>query len=165
MKTQIRLFLTLASIGLMQASLNAQALNGTEIRNNSLELIPELDLQNKILFINVWQSSNIESRENNKEFLRVSGIYHQAKLKNGSKGVAYINICLDAEVYNWVLCTKRDSIVSKYNLENSTDKYNSLVKYFNGKPGSLIIGEDGTIINKDLKKEDCFASFRSLITR
>lgn len=165
MKTQTRLFLIAALFSLMHTSVNAQALNGTEIRNSSLELIPELDLQNKILFINVWQSSNIESRENNKEFLRVSNIYHQAKLKNGSKGIAYINICLDAEVYNWVLCTKRDTIISKYNLENSTEKYNSLIKYFDGKQGSLIIGEDGAIISKDLKKEDCFTSFRSLITR
>lgn len=165
MKTHICYFLVIASFGLMPSSLNAQAFSGTEIRNTSLELVPELDLQDKILFINVWQSGSIESRENNKEFLRVSDIYYKAKLKNGVKGVAYINICLDTELYNWVLSTKRDSIVSKYNLENSTDKYRSLVKYFDGKPGSLIIGTDGTIISKDLKKEDCFKLFLSLITR
>ncbi len=165
MKTQIKLFLLIVSFGLIHFSANAQALNGTEIRNIALELIPELDLQNKILFVNVWQSSSIDSRENNKEFLRVSDIYYKAKLKNGSKGVAYINICLDNELYTWVLSTKRDSIVSKYNLENSTQKYKSLVNYFDGNPGSLVIGNDGAIISKDLKKEDCFKLFLSLITR
>ena len=165
MKTQIKLFLLIVSFGFIHFSGNAQTLNGTEIRNTALELIPELDLQNKILFINIWQSSSVESRENNKEFLRVSDIYYKAKLKNGVKGVAYINICLDNELYNWVLSTKRDSIVSKYNLENSTQKYKSLVNYFDGKPGSLVLGNDGDLISKDLKKEDCFKLFLSLITR
>ncbi len=164
-KTQIKLFLLLVSLGLFNFSLNAQTLNGTDIRNTALDLIPEAELQNKILFINVWQSSSIESRENNKEFLRVSDIYHKAKLKNGSQGVVFINICLDPDLYTWVLSTKRDSIVSKYNLENSTQKYKSLVNYFDHKPGSLVIGNDGTIISKDLKKEDCFKLFLSLITR
>ncbi len=165
MKTQVRLFLIFASFGLMHTSLNAQALNGTEIRNTSLELIPDLDLQNKILFINVWRSSDIISRENNKEFLRVSNIYHQAKLKNGTGGVAFITLCLDNELYNWVICTKKDSIVSNYNLENSTEQYKAAANYFDNKPGSLVIGADGSIIAKDLKKEDCFSLFRSLITR
>lgn len=165
MKTQIKFFLLFVTFGLMHFSVNAQTLNGTDIRNTALELIPELDLQNKILFINVWQSGDIESRENNKEFLRVSDIYHKAKLKNGSQGVAFVNICIDNDLYTWVISTKRDSIASKYNLENTTQKYKSLVNYFDHKPGSLVIGNDGAIIYKDLKKEDCFKLFLSLITR
>jgi hypothetical protein len=165
MKTQIKLFLLLVSFSLLHFSVNAQTFNGTDIRNTALDLIPEVDLQNKILFINVWQSASIESRENNKEFLRVSDIYHKAKLKNGSQGVVFINICLDNDLYTWILSTKRDSITSKYNLENTTQKYKPLLNYFDHKPGSLVIGNDGTIISKDLKKEDCFKLFLSLITR
>jgi hypothetical protein len=165
MKTHSRLFLIFASFALMQTSVNAQSLNGTEIRNIALELIPDLELQNKILVINAWQSADVASRENNKEFFRVSDIYHKAKLKNGLKGVAYVNLCLDTELYNWVISTKRDSIASKNNLENSTGKYKSLANYFDGKPGSLVIGTDGAIIAKDVRKEDCFKLFLSLITR
>ena len=165
MKLRIKHFLIMVSIGWISSSLNAQSLNGTSIRNTCIELIPELNLENKILFINFWQSSDLLSRENNKEFLRIGNIYTQAKLKNGLAGVVYLNVCLDSELYNWIVSTKKDSIISAFNLENTSGKYKSIINYFDGKPGNIVIGNDGTIISKDMKKEDCFILFRSLITR
>ncbi len=164
MKTGLRLLL-FASSFFMMSHLTAQNFSGNDIRNVSLDLIPELNLQNKVLFINVWQSSDIASRENNKEFLRVSSIYEKAKLKNGAAGVAFINLSIDSELYNWIISTKKDSLISNYNLENTTGKYKSLANYFDGKTGNMIIGNDGTIIARDIKKEDCFNLFKSLITR
>ena len=165
MKSKIKLFLIVASLGWMSSSIKAQAIDGTELRNTTMELIPELDLQNKILFVNLWKSDDLESRENNKEFLRVSNIYKQGKLKNGTSGVAYINLCLDNELYNWIVSVKKDGIESPFNLENSSQKYKALIKYFDGKTGNIVIGNDGSIIGENLKKDDCFILFRSLITR
>jgi len=164
MKTGLRLLLFAASF-FMMSHLTAQNFSGSDIRNVSLDLIPELNLQNKILFINVWQSSDISSRENNKEFLRVSSIYEKARLKNGSAGVAFINLSIDNELYNWIISTKKDSLISNYNLENTSGKYKSLANYFDGKTGNIVIGSDGTIIAREIKKEDCFNLFKSLITR
>lgn len=138
---------------------------GAEIRNTAISIVPELDLMNKILFVNVWRSSDQESRDNNKEFLRVSNIYKQAKLKNGSAGVAFITICIDPELHTWVISTKKDEITTPFNLENSSEKYDALIKYFDGRPGSIVIGNDGTTLAKDIKKDDCFPLFRSFITR
>lgn len=165
MKSQIKLLLIIATFALIQSYAKAQDLNGTAIRNTCIELIPELNLQNKILFINIWQSSDLESRDNNKEFQRVSNIYTQAKLKNGLSGVAFINLSVDTELFNWIVSTKKDSISSKFSLENTNGKYEPIANYFNGKPGNIVIGNDGTVISKNIKKEDCFFLFRSLITR
>ena len=171
MKTSFKLFITLvAAIALCgparsQADQKALPDFGLEIRNTATSVVNELDLANKILFINVWRSDDPVSRENNKEFLRVSNIYAQAKLKHGAAGVAFINICIDPELYTWVISTKKDDIASKFTLENTTDKYKALVKYFDGKPGSMVIGNDGTTLARDISRDDCFPLFRSFITR
>ena len=95
----------------------------------------------------------------------MSAIYEKAKLKNGASGVAFINLNIDSELYNWIIATKKDSVISNYNLENTSGKYKSLANYFDGKTGNMVIGNDGTIIARDIKKEDCFNLFKSLITR
>jgi hypothetical protein len=138
--------------------------NGLDIRQRALVSVDGLNLENKILFINVWKSDNAVSRENNKEFTRVSRIYEQAKLKNGLKGVTYLNISLDDPML-WRISLKKDSIETKYSLENSTGKYASLLQIFNNQPGNIVIGSDGDVLGTNIKKEDCFILFRSLITR
>jgi hypothetical protein len=171
MKKSFKLFITLTALilafGITKAQPDQKTLPdfGSEIRSTATSLVNDLDLANKILFINIWRSDDMESRENNKEFLRVSNIYSQAKLKHGSAGVAFINICIDHELYTWVMSTKKDETTSKFSLENSTDKYKALVKYFDGKTGSVVIGNDGTTLARDIKKDDCFPLFRSFITR
>lgn len=145
-------------------SLNAQV-SGNDYRKVVMDLLPEVNLDNKILFINVWQSSDINSRENNKEFLRVSNIYSAAKLKNGSKGVAFINLSLDKDLYMWMMSVKKDSVASASTLDNTTAKYEAITKLFGDFTGNVIVGSDGNIIAKDIKKENCFNIFRSLITR
>lgn len=145
-------------------SLKAQV-SGNDYRKVVMDLLPEVNLDNKILFINVWQSSNINSRENNKEFLRVSNIYSAAKLKNGSKGVAFINLSLDKDLFMWMMSVKKDSVASASTLDNSTSKYEAITKLFGDFTGNVIVGSDGNIIAKDIKKENCFNIFRSLITR
>jgi hypothetical protein len=139
-------------------------INGSELRNKVLLSVNDINLENKILFVNVWKSDNPESRENNREFARVSKIYEQAKLKNGLKGVSYINISLDDPAM-WRIALKKDSIDTKFSLENSNGEYNSLVELFNSKPGNVVVGNDGEILGTNIKKEDCFILFRSLITR
>lgn len=163
MKSRIKL-LVFALFFAASLQSNAQV-SGSDYRNIVASLFPDLNLENKILFINVWQSANIDSRENNKEFLRVSNIYKEAKLKNGLKGVTFINLSIDKDTYMWMISIKKDGIVSEYNLENSTGKYDSLAKLFGDYPGNVVVGNDATIIAKDIKKENCFKTFSSLITR
>jgi hypothetical protein len=146
------------------STISLSQVNGSDVRNNVLKLFDDVDLENKILFINVWKSDNFESRENNKEFVRVSKIYQQAKLRNGSKGVCYINISLDDPAM-WRISLKKDSIDTKYSLENGSGKYNGLLTMFDNKPGNIVIGNDGEVLSNNLKKDNCFYLFRSLITR
>jgi hypothetical protein len=158
-KLPVILFLFVLSSGI-----KSQVNNGLEIRNKAMFAVSDINLENKILFINVWKSDNLESRENNKEFTRVSKIYEQAKLKNGLKGVCYINISLDDPTM-WRISLKKDSIDTKYSFENSSGKYNSLTELFDNKTGNIVIGSNGEVLGNNIKKEDCFILFRSLITR
>jgi hypothetical protein len=141
------------------------AQTGNEIRSKILSTIPNVELENKILFINVWKSSDFESRENTKEFLRVANIYKQAKLKNGLKGVTFINISLDDNVQTWSISVQKDGLQTDYNFENTSGKYSDVLQLLNNKAGSLVINTNGDVLATDLKKDDCFPLFRSQITR
>ncbi len=138
---------------------------GLEVRNKIQFAIPDLNLENKILFINVWQSGDFLSRQNNKEFLRVSEIYKGAKLKNGLKGVCYINISLDNDNTIWEISLKKDSVMSHNSFNTDSKRFDEVLKYFGNKTGSRIVNSNGEIVSKDVKKENCFNLFRSLITR
>lgn len=164
MKSKLK-SIALALFAILISNYVQAQVSGNDFRNSVSELIPQVNLENKILFINVWQSSNIDSRENNKEFLRVSNIYQAAKLKNGNKGVAYINLSLDKDAYMYIMSVKRDSVSTPFTFDNTTGKYNDLAKLFGDFTGNVIVGSDGNIIAKDIKKENCFSLFRSLITR
>ena len=147
-------------------SLQFSKAQNTEANYRSLiqKAISGIDLENKILFINVWQSGDFESRANNKEFIRVSNIYKKAKLKNGLKGVEYINISLD-QLVSWEIALKRDTIISDHSLENSSGKYDAILKEFNFKTGSVVVNSNGEVIKTGLNDQTCFKFFNSLITR
>ncbi len=127
--------------------------------------IPDIKLENKILFINVWQSGDFESRANNKEFIRVSNIYKGAKLKGGLKGVCYVNISLDKPLSIWEIALKRDSIISDYCLENNSAKYDAIIKEFDNKTGNVVVSSTGEVIKTGLDDQGCFKFFNKLITR
>lgn len=164
MKNRIKIIAIVLALLAATPFIKAQT-SGADYRNAVASLFPDLNLENKILFVSVWQSSNIDSRENNKEFSRVSNIYKEAKLKNGLKGVTFINLSVDKDTYMWMISVKKDGIISEYNLENSTGKYDSIAKLFGDYPGSIVVGSDSEIIAKNITKDNCFNTFRSLITR
>lgn len=156
-------FKTLLFLLCMGTGLFAQ--NGNEIRAKVLSTVPNVELENKILFINVWKSSDYESRENTKEFLRVANIYKQAKLKNGLNGVTFVNISLDDNAQTWSISVQKDGLQTDHNFENTTGKYSDLLQLLNNKTGSLVVNSNGDILARDMKKDDCFPLFRSQITR
>lgn len=127
--------------------------------------IQDVQLENKILFINVWKSSDFESRQNTKEFFKIAKIYEYGKLSHGSKGVCFINISLDNNITEWQIAIKKDSIHNKYNLENTSGAYTEILKYFENKPGSILLGSNGELLKRNLTKENCFETFKSYITR
>jgi hypothetical protein len=148
----------------LTTSLVAQ-INGNDLRAKVLTTVSDVDLENKILFINVWKSSDFESRQNSKEFNRVAKIYREAKLKNGLKGVCFINISLDENASVWNISLQKDSINCDYNFENISGKYSPIIQMLDNKTGSIVVNSAGQVLAKDLKKDDCFVLFRSQITR
>ena len=126
--------ITILSLILFGVTFVKSQTEGLELKSKIQFAIPDLNLENKILFINVWHSGDFESRRNNKEFLRVSEIYKGAKLKNGTKGVCYLNISLDNDNTIWEISLKKDSILSNNSFNSESKRFDNVLKYF-GKIG------------------------------
>lgn len=139
--------------------------SGQDIRSKALQTVPGINLEDKLLFISVWKSSDYESRQNNKEFNRVANIYSVARLKNARKGVCFVTISLDDNSSAWHISVKKDSINCNYNFENTNGKFTDLIALLNNQTGSIVVDAAGAVLAKDMKKEDCFPLFHSLITR
>ncbi len=134
-------------------------IKGIEIRKEVSNVFPNIDLNNKILFISIWKSSDIQSRDNNKEFAHVSDIYEHARLKSGLNGVYFISLSIDDDKTSWYIATKKDLINNSY--ENSTHKYDELIGLLNNKTGCIVINFDGEVISNTLNKTNCFTFFNT----
>lgn len=146
-------------------SLNAQTLNPPDLINLVNKSVKDVNTENKILFINVWKSSDFDSRQNTKEFNKIAKIYEYGKLSHGTKGVCFINISIDNNLTDWSIAIKKDSVQTKHNLENTSGSYSEILNYFEYKPGSILISSNGQLLKRNLTKENCFDTFKSYITR
>lgn len=163
-KLNLTLFLFLVFV-LCQNSSFAQKLSPGDLLYKVNQTVLGVNTENKILFINVWKSSDFESRQNTKEFNKIAKIYEYGKLKYGSKGVCFINISLDDNLTDWQIALKKDSVNTIHNLENTSGKYNEIINYFDNKTGSVLISSNGELLKTNLTKENCFDTFKTYITR
>lgn len=139
------------------------------IKNSISKTYPEIDFNNKLLAISVWNSSDIVSRELNKEFHKTWFTYQEAKLKGGLKGVIFISICSDEDELNFRISEKKDAISSypyticdfqsyKQKGKLATMKLDSSIK-------NIVFDINGNLIYQNLEMSTVFKSFNNLITR
>jgi len=122
--------------------------------------LPSLDVNNKIIVINVWSAANNVSRETNKEFDKAYKLWEFAKLKNGNKGVVVISCNVDdATTAN--IATTKDGISKLINV-NKAD-YDFLKNVSVGT--SIVFDNTATKVYEDLSADKIFNSFNKLITR
>jgi hypothetical protein len=118
---------------------------------------PQLELQNKLISVNVWSAENIESREANKAFQKTFTTYEFAKLKGGLKGVVCFLINKDNANESAIILNK-DGIVKPIILK---DLDPTLVSNLS----NVVFDANGNEVYKNLPSSNVFKSFNQLITR
>ena len=121
---------------------------------------PDIDLENKLIGINVLNLSNKDSKEATKQFEKAFTVYEYAKLKGGKNGFVSVSIVLDELSSMITISLKRDKII-KTILINADDI--SLKRELNF--SNIIFNSDGNLVYKDLQATKIFESVNSLITR
>lgn len=119
------------------------------------ENYPEINLENKLIAVNVWSASDQGSREANKQFNRVYYIYEFAKLKGGLKGLFCVTINKEGDATTIIL-----------NKDGAT-KLLSLNKVDISLPSNsnFVFDDQGKEVYKNISSDKIFESINKLITR
>ena len=150
MKKQILLlFVLLSFYGNSQVTLYKQIKDAISIEN------PKINFEDKLVAVNLWQASDLESRNANKEFDKVYKTYEFAKLKGGLKGVIVANVNVTDQTASILL--KKDGIEKLISI-------NINVPELQGKK-NLVFNSNGDKVLENIPSSDVFKSFINLITR
>ncbi len=149
--------------GILTISLKSQVLDYNSlvsyIQTNTKE-----NTKDKIIAVNVWSVNNKISRDANIDLNNTAFIFKDAKLKNGSKGMIGIVICID-----------NDEVINNITLQK--DGINTLIKInasqvppsllLNNKTAGYNVGFDsnGIVLFENLQNTTFLNSIRNLITR
>lgn len=116
---------------------------------------PNLKVEDKVIAVNFWTSSSIESRNSNKEFERVSKTFENALLKGGSKGI--VCVCVNVKNENAEIILKKDDITKLISIKLDDIKTSNLK--------NIVFDSNGNATYKNLNSDKIFSSVQQLITR
>ncbi len=143
------LFLLVSFLGKAQVNLFKQIKEAIALEN------PKINFDEKLLALNVWQASDSESREANKEFDRMYKIYEFAKLKGGLKGVVVAQLNISDETASIIL--NKDGIVKLIPIKMDIGELKSRK--------NVVFNSNGDLVYENLQSQTIFKSFLNLITR
>lgn len=158
----------LISFLVLTSFLKSQTIDYVSIKKIIAETYPEIDFTNKLLALSVWNSSDVISRTNNKEFLRTYKVYKDARLLGGLKGVVFISINSDNNEMNFNIAEKKDSLIHSYIIKDFKAYLpeSKLTRMkFDKKIQNLVFDTNGKLIYQNLETSLIFKSFNNLITR
>jgi len=135
--------------------LNAQSDVYLKLKNAIKENHPEINLENKLIAVNVWSANNPESREVNKQLNRVYTIYEFAKLKGGLKGLVCVTINKDGDAASIILNKDGATKLIQLNTFEISSASNS----------NFIFDDKGNEVYKNISSDKIFESVNKLITR
>ncbi len=150
-------------IGFLALNLGAQTLDFNSlvsyIKNNTKE-----NPANKIIAVNIWSVNDKASRDANIDLNNTTIIYKDAKLKNASKGMIGISICMDNDEVGNNIALKKDGITTTIRVNAS--EITNLIS-LNGKTTGYTVGFDsnGNLLFENLQNTTFLNSIRNLITR
>lgn len=121
---------------------------------------PEINLDGKLISVNIWSVDNQESREANKGFDKAYKVYESAKLKGGLKGLVSIAVNVDNLSSVATISYRKDNVTKLISC-----KLEDLDDFKSAGFSNVVYDSKGFIVFKDLKSADVFQSINSLITR
>lgn len=138
----------------------------SSFKDQVLSIDKGVNFNDKLVLVSVWKSSDVLSRESNKEAFRVFKIYEYAKLKDGEKGTVFISLNLDENTNDADMAARRDSISSDLIFYNSSIFELLKNQFSNFEIGSvLLLNKKGELQFISQSKEQYFSLVRNLITR
>jgi hypothetical protein len=135
--------------------LNAQSDLFLKVKKAIKENHPEINLEHKLIAVNVWLVSNQESRDANKQFNNGYKIYEFAKLTGGLKGLICVTVNKEGDAASIIL--NKDGATKLIQL-NALDVPVNTVSNF-------VFDENGTEVYKNIPSGKIFESINKLITR
>lgn len=155
-------------LSLFVFSAKAQEINYFSIKKVITETFPDIDFNNKLLAVCVWNSQNALSREQNKEFNRTYNVYKGARLKGGLKGVVFVSVSSDDNKTNFDIAIQKDGLTYDYTLcdfkgYELNSKLNNMI--LNTSLNNMVFDTYGALILNNLSTETIYTSFNNLITR
>lgn len=120
---------------------------------------PEISLDNRLIALNVWSTSDNESREANKQFDKAYSIYEFAKLKGGNKGIVVLSISKDN------LSTVATIALTKDGVKKMIAVKWEEIEGISPDLSNIVFDSTGGTVYKDLPSGKVFESINQLITR
>ncbi len=157
MKTTLLLF-SLLFIG---KSFQAQDVSiYSDVQSLLIKQHPEISLNDKLIALQIWSSSDESSRACNKAFEKAYTTYYMSKLKGGTKGLIVLVFNKENLDEMSVITLGKDGIkncLSHKLSDLNTSKLNNET--------NLVYDSQGKLIYSNLSSETIFSTFQSLITR
>jgi hypothetical protein len=120
---------------------------------------PDISTENRLIAFNVWSIDNPESREANKAFEKVYGVYENARLKGGSKGIIVIAVNKDNLSAEAVVTIAKDDVVKTISVKLSE------IAGIDPDTANSIFDSNGNEVYKNLNSQAVNSSIAHLITR
>ena len=131
-----------------------------EVKTRLLAQHPELDVEEKLVAINIWSSSDKNSRECNKAFEQVCSTYAYARLEGGRRGVLLVLLNKENLDEMALLAVGKDGLVCSYSLKAS-----DIASVSDLPKKNIVYNSKGETVYTNLSTDQVFTSFQSLITR
>lgn len=128
-----------------------------KIKKQLKEDHPEMNIENKLIVVNVWSVNDPKSREANVQINKAYTSYEFARLKGGSKGMVGVLFCEDSDVSTATIILHKDKVLKPIVINN--DKYFNLQGISN-----IIFDSNGSVVKKNTTS-DIFEEIHQLITR
>jgi hypothetical protein len=118
---------------------------------------PEMNVENKLLVINVWSVKDAKSREANSQINKAYTIYEYAKLKGGVKGMIGVLFCTDNDLSTETIILNKDKTTKPIVLNDNAGINLQGIS-------NMIFDSTGNVVAKNITV-DIFEEVHQLITR
>jgi hypothetical protein len=153
----MRRLLLIAMILFCFKTITSQENLSESVYSHALKHSSGIDLQNKIIVVNIWSTTNTESRNCNKAISKTMQMYQYAKLKGGTKGIVTFDICLDDLLNAAQIIRAKDEVTNSILLSNEQN--------LQLKESNFVFDSFGKLIFQNIPAASINESIHQLITR
>jgi G:T/U-mismatch repair DNA glycosylase len=141
----------------------AQTANFQDVKSLVQTYVSDVNLDNKLIALQVWSVNSKESREQNKAFDKAYKTFEWARLKGGNKGILCVTLCLDQSSTATIAFTK-DGITTLKTISiqdiSNTASFQNLTSTYN-----IVFDNKGQKVYESIPSTKIFSSIQQLITR